>query len=132
MAATVSSRPRWSGEDNTVTTTPITPSGSHGLGMSARISPAPPPRPATARGRPALDERAERPGDVALELLALGAQPLAREDDEEVAHVDERSDRTRDAVGHGDLADPGCAEPLPGAPDRHAGELVEERLAVGE
>ena len=85
-----------------------------------------------AGGLAPLEQPAQRLGELALEALGVGSQPLARQEHERVSHVDERAHGPGDALLGRHLVDPGRRQARLDVAHRGPRQLVEQGLPVGE
>ena len=83
-------------------------------------------------GLTALEQLPKRPAEPDLEPLAVGAHPLARQEHEGVANVDEGAHSTNDALLRRHFVDPGRRQPGSGVVDGGLRQLVEQGLPAGE
>ena len=85
-----------------------------------------------AVGLTALEQLAQRLGEPALEPLGVGSQPLARQEHEGVADVDERAHGPSDALLGRHFVDPGRRQSRIDVAHRGPRQLVEQGLPVRE
>ena len=123
IVAVMSSLPSDGVDVITPTISPISDSVSRALVMSSRMSPA---------GLTPLEQPAQRLGELALELLGVGSQPVARQEHEGASYLDERAHGPSDALLRRHFVDPGRRQSCIDIAHRGPRQRFEQALPVGE